>query len=97
MVAELVQEQGTSVSPLEPANPACDRAGVGATLVAEQLAFKQTCRNGGATHFHKWAIRSHAALVNSFRNQFLASSCFPLDQDRGVGRGHDPHHAKYSS
>src|SRR5882757_6401869 len=85
------------MSPLKPSNTACDRPGVGATLVTEQLAFKQTCRNCGAIHFHKWAVRSITALVNGFCNQFLASSCFPLDQHRGVGRRHHPRHVKYAT
>src|SRR5258706_460207 len=95
-VANLVQEQGTSVSPLEPSNTARDRPRVCAALVTEQFAFKQTRRNGGAIHFHKWAVRSAAALMNGFPNQFLARSRFPLDQHRGVGRGHDPHHVEYA-
>ncbi len=32
--------------------------------------------------------------MNGFGNQFLACSGFPVDQDRGVGRSHDPHHGK---
>src|SRR5712675_3355032 len=95
-VADLVQKQGTSVSPLKPSNTARDRPGVGATLVTEQLAFKQTCRNCGTIHLHKRTVRSVAVLVNGFRNQFLASSCFPVDQHRGVGRGHDPYHVEYA-
>jgi hypothetical protein len=46
--------------------------------------------------FNERAVRSLAALVNGFRNQFLASSCFPVDQHRGVGRGHHGHHAEYA-
>jgi len=29
---------------------------MGATLVTEQLAFKQTCGNSHEIHFHKWAL-----------------------------------------
>src|SRR4029077_3203553 len=81
-VADLVQEQRTSVSSPEPPNTAGDRPGVCTTLVPEQLAFKQTCRNGGAIYYHKGAIRSLAAVVNGLCNQFLASSCLPVDQHR---------------
>src|SRR5258708_290166 len=84
------------MSPLKPSNTACDRPGVGATLVTEQLAFQQTCGNCGAIHLHKRTIRSVAVLVNGFRNQFLASSCFPVDQHGGVGRGHDPYHVEHA-
>src|SRR5260370_11446548 len=87
-VADLVQKQGASVSPLEPSNTARDRPGVGATLVTEQLAFEQTSRNRGTIHFHKRPVRSPAALVNGFRNQFLTGSCFPVDQHRCVGLGY---------
>src|ERR1700684_2910794 len=79
-IADLVQEQSASVSPFEPSDTACHRSGVGAPLVTEQFAFQQTCRNGGAIHRYKRACRSIAALVNGFRNQFLASACFSVDQ-----------------
>src|SRR6266852_6395264 len=95
-VADLVQKQGTPVSPLEPSDTSCDRSGVGATLVTEQFDFKQTCRNCGAIHLHKRTVRSVAVLVNGFSNQFLASSGLPVDQHRGVGRGHDPCHVEYA-
>src|SRR5258707_14896516 len=84
------------MGPLKPSNAARARPSVSAALVTEELALKQACRNGGAIHFHKWTTRSIAALVDGFRNQLLASSCFPLDQHRGLGRGHYAHHAKHS-
>src|SRR5580704_2630624 len=84
------------MGPLEPSNSARNRPGVGAALVTEQLAFQQTCGHGGAIHLHKWAARSVATLVYSLRNQFLASSCFSLDQHRSVGRGYRPHHSKHA-
>jgi hypothetical protein len=62
--------------------------------VTEQLTFEQTRRNCGAIQLHKRAVRSVAALVNGFRNQFLASSRFPVDQDRGVGWRYDPDHVE---
>src|SRR5258708_31861485 len=82
-VADLVQKQAASVSPLEPSNTPRDRSGVGATLMTEQLAFQQTCGKCGAIHFHKWAVRLIAALVNGLRNQFLASARFSVAQHRG--------------
>src|ERR1700722_15764310 len=95
-IADLVQEQSASVSPFESSDTSCHRSGVGATLVTEQFAFQQTCGNGGAIHLNKRAFRSIAALVNGFRNQFLASACFSIDQHRGVGGGHDPYHPEHS-
>src|ERR1700732_1794857 len=95
-VADLIQEQRAMVSPLEPSDTARDRSSVGATLVPEQFSFEQTCRYGGAIHLHKWTIRSVAALVNGLCDEFLASSRLPVDQHRGVSRGHDSHHAKYA-
>src|SRR5438270_13920725 len=62
-VTDLVQKQGPPVRPLEPSNTACDRPGVGAPLVTEQLAFQQTGRKGGAIYFHKRTVRSGTALV----------------------------------
>src|ERR1700758_958223 len=60
-VADFVQEQSTSVRPLEPSNTARDRASVGATLMTEQLAFQQACWNCGAVDLHKRALRPVAA------------------------------------
>src|SRR5438309_744135 len=94
-VADLVQEQGPSVSPLESSDTSRHRAGVGAALVTEQLAFQQSGWDCGAIHFHKWTIRSVTALVYSLRNQLLAGSCFPVDQYRGVGWGHETDHIEY--
>jgi hypothetical protein len=84
------------VGPLKPSNTARDRPSEGATLVPEQLTFKQTRGNCGAIQLHKRAVRPVAAFVNGFRNQFLASPCFPVDQYGGVGRGHNPHHIEYA-
>src|ERR1700681_2460882 len=63
-IADLIQKQRATVSPLEPPDTARDRSGVGAALVTEQFAFEQTCRYGGAIHLHNCTIRSVAALVN---------------------------------
>src|SRR5258708_37892464 len=89
-IADFVQEQGSAISPLEPSNIARYRAGKGATLVTEQLAFQQSRGNGGTIHFHKWSIRTVAAFVNGLRNQFLAGSRFAVDQDCGGRRGDHP-------
>ena len=94
-IPDLVQEQGTPTSPFKPSNVARNRASIGAPLVTEELAFKQACGNCSAIHFHKWTLRSVAALVNSFCDDFLASSCFAIDQHRGVGGSHNFHHVEY--
>jgi hypothetical protein len=46
-IANFIQEKRASVCQLKPANLLSDRAGEGAALVAKQLAFEQTARNGG--------------------------------------------------
>ena len=52
------KNRGASVSALKPSDTARHRAGVGAALVAEQLAFQQAGRDCGAIHFHERPIRS---------------------------------------
>ena len=47
-VADLVEEQRAALGDLEAALAGGDRAGEGAFLVAEQLAFEQLGRNGAA-------------------------------------------------
>ena len=64
--------------------------------MTEQLAFQQARGNGGAIYLHERAVPSFTALVNRLRNQFLASSCFPGDQHRRIGRPHQPHQAEYA-
>src|SRR5271168_500924 len=79
---------------LEAPNAAWDRSCVSATLVTEQFAFEQTCRNGGAIHLHKRSVCSVACLMNGFCNQFFAGACFSVDQHRGVGGSHNLCHSK---
>jgi hypothetical protein len=64
--------------------------------MTDKLTFQQTRRNGGAVHLHKWTVRSAAALVTGFRNEFLASCGFPVDQHCRIGRGHDTHDFEYA-
>jgi hypothetical protein len=52
-LADLVEEDGAAVGELEAADPARDRAGEGAALVAEHLALEQLLRNRAAVHRHE--------------------------------------------
>ena len=39
----------------------------------------------------KWPSGSRADLMNGLCNHFLAGAGFSLDEDRGLGRGHEFH------
>ena len=68
------------------------RAGEGALLVAEQFAFQQSGRQGGAMHCHHRLPGPRTELMNGFGDEFLARAAFAQDQHRGgPGLGHLPH------
>ena len=67
-----------------------ERAGEGATLVAEKLGFKQSAGDGRAIDFDESALATRAQIVNGSRDQFLAGAGFAGDRERrSAGRSHD--------
>ena len=62
-------------------------AGEGAGLIAEQLAFHQILRNGGAVDFDERAAGAAAAVVQGLRHDLLAYAALPHDADAGLAGG----------
>ncbi len=86
---DLVQKQSAAAGGLEEADVAalfCP--GEGALLVAEQLAFQQRVRNGGAVDGHKGLLGPGAGRVDGMGEQLLAGAAFAADQDGGIAGGH---------
>ncbi len=62
-------------------------AGECALLMAEQLAFQQRLRQGGAVDLDKRAVCTARAVVNGAGNQLFAGSTLSADQYVGLRKG----------
>src|SRR5262249_7901436 len=85
-VADLVKHEGASVRELEAPNPPRDRTRERAALVSEQLALEETGRDGAAVELHERAALARAQPVYQARDELLARSGLPPDEDRGIRR-----------
>src|SRR5690606_16436500 len=74
---------------LEPADAAGIRAGEGAALVTEQLAFKQVFGNGRAVDRYEGCGGAVTVLVDGACDEFLACAGVTADEDGHRGGG-DP-------
>ena len=72
---------------LEPSRLPPDGPGEGASLVTEQLRFKQPVWDGRTIDGDKRSARARAERVQRARKQLLARSALSFKQDRGVGAG----------
>ena len=87
--ADFVQQQRAALGQFEAADAALQRAGECALLVAEDFAFDQRFRNGGAVDGDERLALARAELVDGARHQLLAGAAFAGDQHRGgAGRHH---------
>ncbi|KAG0773779.1 hypothetical protein G6F22_014590 [Rhizopus arrhizus] len=77
-----------AVGRFEAPGPVGDRAGERALGVAEQFAFRQGLRQGGAVHVHQRLAAATRQAVHAMREQLLADAGFAQQQDRQVGIGH---------
>ena len=59
--------------------------------MAEEFAFQQVLRQGGAVHRHKGTAVAAAFFMDEFGKEFLARAAFPLDENGGAGIGHPFH------
>ena len=82
---DLVEENRTAIGSAEQAEPVADRAGKGATLVAEQLRLQQVVGKRTAVLHHEAAARSGAEEVDRAREQLLAGAGFALNQHWQIG------------
>jgi hypothetical protein len=93
--ADLVQEDGPAVGPLEPAAFARGRAGEGPLLVTEELAVDERVRNGSAIDLDERAVAPRRELMDGVGQNLLAHAGFAQEQHRRLqGRhladlGHD--------
>ena len=83
-LADLIQEQGAALGPLDEAALLLVCPGEGPALVAEQLGLEELFLQGAAVHGDKVAHGSPALLMQGAGHQLLACSALALDQDRDV-------------
>ena len=82
-LANLVQEQSSSLCRFEPACSGAKRTGEGATLVSEKFALDQIFRERPAVNADEWAGAPRAQLVNVARDELFACARFTDDEDVG--------------
>ena len=71
-VADFIEEKCAAVGLLKTAAPQRLRAGKGATLMAEELAFQQIFRNGGGVDRNEGPVGARRMLVQRARHQLFA-------------------------
>ena len=87
-VADLVEEQRAAVGQLEAADLVAVGAGERALDVAEQLAFQQARRQGGAVDLDERLAGPRAVVVDAPGQQFLAGAALAAEQHGGSAGGH---------
>ena len=87
-VAHFVEEQRTAMRTLDLALCGLDRAGEGALLVAEQLAFEQVLGDRRAIYRDERPVGAVARLVQALGEQFLARPARAEQHHRDRGARH---------
>ena len=86
-VADFVQKNRAAIGFLDAAGFLFHRAGESALFVAEQFAFQEGFRNGGAIDADVIVRAPLAQAVQRAGDEFLARAAFAQDQDPRVGGG----------
>ncbi len=84
-IADLIEEDRSTISELEPAYPLTHRAGEGSFFVAEQLALSQRAGKCGAVDYDQRAVAPRASSVDRSGDKLFTGTGLPLDQYPGVG------------
>ncbi len=86
--ADFIEKKSSAVGFFKAPGAALGGSGKRALFMAEEFAFDQVLRKGGAVHGNEWAGGAIAFFVNKTGQDFLARSAFALDQYRNIGLGH---------
>src|SRR5246127_5655771 len=76
------------MSGLETTDLSCNRARKSSLFMAEEFALQKSHRNRGAVQLYEGSISTFTASMNGARDDFLARSCFALDENCGVRGRH---------
>src|SRR5262249_27205411 len=79
-LANLVQKESAIVCKFKAADALIDCAGECPTFVAEQLAFEQARRDGGAIDFDEVVVSPGAEIVNGVGDELFAGAGLSIDQ-----------------
>src|SRR3989339_1935289 len=80
-ISDFIEKQRAPVGLLEPARALLLRAGKGAPLMAEELAFEEGNGKRGAVDLDKRPVRKRAVLMDKPCQHLLAGAGFPFNQD----------------
>ena len=94
-LANLIQEQGSTVGLFEPSLAPRHGTGKRALLVAEQLRVDQLGGDGAAVHAAERAAPERRMLMDRPGNDFLTRSCFSEQQHRRTAPSHHLRAANY--
>src|SRR5258708_36938659 len=90
-LADLIEENGTTGSNFENAGFLSAGVSERALLVAEQLAFEQRFRDGGAVEWHERAIVAAPEMMHEVRHEILAPAAPSFEENRlGFTLGNAP-------
>src|SRR5207237_1371549 len=84
-IADLVDEERSSVGVLKEALVGGDSTGEGSALVPEEGRFEQVLRHRGAVEDDEGAAGARASFVQRFGQELLAGAGFAFDDERDVG------------
>ena len=85
-ITDFVQKKSAAVGELELAALKLGGARERSFLIAEEFAFDQVFRQCGAVQSYKGILAAMAAAMNLLRQQFLAGTALPLDQNGYICR-----------
>ncbi len=88
-IPNFIQKKGTPLSIFDASDRLFGGTGKRTFFVSEQFAFQQIFGDGGAVDSHQALFRPWAQVMGGTREEFLASSAFPVNQD-GDFRGSHP-------
>src|SRR5258708_4978479 len=94
-LGDLVEENRPAPRELELAPDPAVRAGERATLVSEEERLDERARKRRAVDGDERLAATAAAVVDGARDELLAGSRLPANEDRGVRVGDARHHAPY--
>ena len=80
-LADFIEKERTFMRQFQAADFARNGSGEGAFFVTKELAFQQTCRDGGAIQFDKCPVAARTETMDGSGQQFFASAGFALNQN----------------
>ena len=91
-LADLVEEDRSTVGRFDVAHPGRDRAGEGSLGVTEQLALDEVLRDRAAVDHDEGPLAPWRGVVDGPRDELLARARLAVDEDRRLGARHPIDH-----